>query len=156
MTPVEILGAGVALVVAVGAGTIAHELSHALTLRAFDVPYELQWLPDSEQTGPLATSIAGGLATVRPHSVPTDLSPWKLRIAALMPLVLAAPLALVVLGLVPDPFQTGNVYLSGAAVGWLACALPSPRDFSLVWYAQRALSSPTREREKVEWRDTRH
>jgi hypothetical protein len=50
------------------------------------------------------------------------------------------PLVLVPLGVVPDPFETQNPYLLAATLGWTACAIPSPQDFSLVWYAERAVA----------------
>ena len=105
----------------------------------FGVSFEMEWLPDREQDGLLRASIAGGWASVRPRSLPSGLSPWSLRVAALMPLVLAAPILFVVLGVVPDPFSAGNPYLMAAAIGWLGCAIPSPQDFSLVWYAEQAI-----------------
>lgn len=120
-------------------GTITHELSHAFALRVFGVSFEMEWLPDRERTGLLRASIAGGWASVKPRSLPRDLEPWRLRVAAMMPLLLAAPLALVVFGVVSDPFGSGNPYLTAVAIGWLACALPSPQDFSLLWYAEQAI-----------------
>lgn len=134
---VELLGTGLALIAAVGAGTIAHELSHAIPLRAFGVSYDLEWLPRNDATGPLHASIAGGLASVKLRRIPDGLAPWKLRIAAFMPFLLSTPFALALLGVVPDPFQAGNAPLSAALIGWLACAIPSPRDFSMFWYAER-------------------
>lgn len=120
-------------------GTITHELSHAVALRVFGVSFTMEWLPDREQSGLLRASIAGGWASVRPQSIPRDLEPWRLRVAAMMPLLLVAPLALVVLGVVHDPFSSGNPYVIAVSIGWLACALPSPQDFSLLWYAEEAI-----------------
>lgn len=120
-------------------GTITHELAHAFALRVFGVSYTMEWLPDRERTGLLRASIAGGWASVRPHSIPQDLEPWRLRVASMMPLLLAAPLVLVVFGMVPDPFSSGDPYLTAVSIGWLACALPSPQDFSLLWYAEEAI-----------------
>lgn len=120
-------------------GTITHELSHAFALRTFGVSFEMEWLPDRERTGLLRASIAGGWAQVRPRALPRDLEPWRLRVAAMMPLLLVAPLALVGFGVIPDPFTSGNPYQTAAAIGWLACALPSPQDFSLLWYAEQAI-----------------
>lgn len=133
------VGAGGVLLAAVVLGTIAHELSHAAALRTFAVPYVIEWLPARTDVGPLRASIVGGWARVRPRRLPPALSPWELRVAALAPLLLATPLVLVPLGVVPDPFETGNSYLIAATLGWTACAIPSPQDFSLVWHAERAL-----------------
>lgn len=140
MTPVELGLAGLVLAVAVGIGTVVHELSHALVLRAFAIPHDLEWLPDSDRQGMLAVGISGRLAAVTPRAPAPELPPWGLRVAALAPLALALPLALVPLGVLPDPVAAGNVYLIAATIGWLACALPSPQDFSLVWYAERAIA----------------
>jgi hypothetical protein len=30
--------------------------------------------------------------------------------------------------------------LASVTVGWLACALPSPQDFSVFWHAERIVS----------------
>ena len=139
VSPVEIVGAALVLVVAVVAGTIVHELSHAVALRAFGVTYEFEWLPGRDGGSVVAASLTGGWARVHPRAVPSGLSPSRLRIAALMPLLLATPLVLALLGVVPDPLQAGDTYASAAFIGWLACALPSPQDFSLVWHADREL-----------------
>jgi len=66
-------------------------------------------------------------------------APRRLRAASLAPLALATPLAAVLVGAVPDPFAGGSLYLQLVVVGWLACSLPSPQDFSLVWHANRVL-----------------
>jgi len=120
-------------------GTVTHELSHAVALRAFGVPVEISWLPERDRTGLLRAGLAGGWAAVRPRVVPRDLQPWRLRVAAMMPLLLAAPLALVGLGVLTDPFAGDTPYRAAVAVGWLACALPSPQDFSVLWYAEAAI-----------------
>ena len=54
---------------------------------------------------------------------------------------LVVPFALVPLGVVPDPFALGNPVVAAAAIGWAGCALPSPQDFALVWYPERALAA---------------
>ena len=138
MTPVTVLGAVLVLVATIGIGTVAHELSHALALRAFGVPYETEWLPSRDE-GLVLGRFVGRSPSVRLRNVPHNLSPWCLRIAALMPLLLAVPFALALLGVFPDLLQTGDAPLSAAAIGWLACALPSPADFSLFWYADRVI-----------------
>lgn len=137
---VEALWTIAALVVAVGVGTTAHELSHVLALSASGVPCRVTIRPDREQSGDLGANLPGAWATVTPTAIPRDFAPWRLRTAAMMPLCLAAPFALAVAGVVPDPFVTDNVPLQAAAIGWLGCALPSPRDFSLLWYPRQALA----------------
>ena len=136
---VELLGAGAVLIATVAAGTVAHELSHAVALRAAGVPHELRWLPDRRDEGLLRAGISGGWASVRLLEVPEELSPWSIRAAALAPLSLTTPFALVPLGVIPGPLRGGDPVVIAVAVGWLACALPSPQDFSLVWYAEQVI-----------------
>lgn len=140
MEPIELVGAGAVLLVAVAAGTVAHELSHAVVLTAFRVPYRIEWLPAREEAGLLRAGISGGWASVTPRSIPSGLAPWRLRLAALAPLALASPFALVLAGVAPDPFATGAVHLQAATIGWLACAIPSPADFSICSRARRAIA----------------
>jgi hypothetical protein len=111
MTPVELACSAVVLVAAVSLGLLAHELAHALALRAASVPYELTLFPGSER-GRLRSAVAGQWATVRP------------RVPA---------------GVVTDPFAAGHPVAQAAVLGWLACALPSPADFSVLFHAERAL-----------------
>lgn len=137
MEPVELMASVAVLAVAIAAGTVAHELSHALMLRALGVTCDIQWLPGAEADG--LVNIGGSLATVTPRAVPRDLAPWRLRVAALMPLTLALPIPLVLVGLLPDPLAVDDPLVAAAAVGWLACGIPSPQDFSLVWHAEEAI-----------------
>jgi len=136
MTPIELVVAGLTLAGSVAAGTVAHELSHALSLGLFGHGYEVRFHP--ARTG-ADGRLSGALATVVPDQPDTADGTAALRLSALMPLTLAAPLTLVPLGVVPDPFATGNLAAQLALVGWLACALPSPQDFSVAWYAERLL-----------------
>lgn len=66
-----------------------------------------------------------------------DTAPWRLRVAALSPLALAVPLGAVAVGAVPDPFAGGHLLARLGLVGWLACALPSPSDFSVAFHAEQ-------------------
>lgn len=139
LSVVELGWAGVALVAAVAAGITAHELSHALALTVAGVRYRVRIRPDRAR-GQLGASLPGAWVTVTPTAVPEGVAPWHLRVAAMMPLCLAVPATLVLAGLVPDPVAGGGLPVRLAAVGWLGCALPSPRDFSLLWYPGRALA----------------
>jgi hypothetical protein len=125
------------LLLSVAAGLLVHELAHAAALRASGIPCDLEWFP--EGAGLLGGGPVGRWATVTPRRVPADVAPWRLRAAAMAPVSLTFPLALVALGAVPDPLATGGLALQLAVVGWLACAVPSPQDFSVLWYAERAL-----------------
>jgi len=122
-------------------GVIVHELSHAVALRLAGVSCTVAVLPDRTASGRFQTSVLGPLATVTPTRIPDDLSPWHLRVAAMMPLSLLCPFGLIFAGVIPNPFTLGHLHLELAAVAWLGCALPSPRDFSLLWYPERAISA---------------
>lgn len=124
-----------ALVAGLLAGVIAHELAHAAALRAFDVPHTLKWLPGRGEGRLLGLD---GWAAVTPHADATT-APWQLRVAAIMPLGLALPGLPIAFGLVPDPVASGSLPLTLAVVGYLACAIPSPADFSVFWYPRRSI-----------------
>ena len=135
---VDLALAVVALAVAVTAGVAVHELSHVTALSLSGVSCSVTVFPDQETTSPLGASAPGTWATVTPTAIPAGFSPWRLRAAAMMPLCLLLPVALGLLGIVPNPFE-GGLALQAAALGWLGCALPSPQDFSLLWYPEDAL-----------------
>lgn len=137
MGAVDALVAVVVLVVVVSVGTVVHELSHAVALRAVGIPCSTTIFPGRSATG--LERLRRGWASVEPRGVGSDVAPWRLRVAALMPLTLAAPFVLVAAGFLPDPVSDGAPVPTAATIAWLACALPSPQDFSLVWYADRAL-----------------
>ncbi|MHB9287568.1 hypothetical protein ACKVMT_11095 [Halobacteriales archaeon Cl-PHB] len=137
MEVVDIATGSITLLVALGVGTVLHELSHVVALRVFGVACEIRWLADADDRRVAQAGATWG--TVVPVKLPTDLAPWHLRVSALMPLTLAAPLPLAFAGIVPDPLTVGDPALAAAVVGLLACAIPSPQDFSVVWYADRAL-----------------
>ena len=143
-SPTDLLLAGGALLLALGVGTVAHEFAHALVLRALGVPVDVRWLPDRGDSGPATAGFAGRWATVTPRRLPADLPPRGLRLAALAPLAMATPMALVLLGVLPDPVATGNLPLIAATIAWFACALPSPQDFSLAWHAEAARAAGSR------------
>lgn len=138
-TPIELLAAAFALVGAVCAGTVVHELLHAGVLRAAGASVEIHWGGDG-RSGRHWAAITGSLAAVRLRRVPPTLSPWQLRVASLAPLVLATPLVAIALGIVADPFGGQDRVVQLALIGWLACALPSPQDFSVFWHAADALA----------------
>jgi hypothetical protein len=136
MEPTELLGAGGILLLTVVVGTVFHELTHVLSLRAIGVPYRVEWFTRRRNTDGLDVTVP--LATVTPVQVPGDRN-VGLRISAMAPLLLVSPLVAVVLGYLPDPFASGNVYLLSMTIGWVACALPSPQDFAVFWYPDRVL-----------------
>ena len=136
MTGLELGLAGLAVVLAVGAGLVAHEWSHALILRVAGVDHSLEYLPDRTD-GVVVALASTRWARVRPQPTGRE-PPWVLRLAALMPLTLALP----VLGLgVGGYLSSENLVVPLAAAGWLACAIPSPQDFSVAFYAHRILGA---------------
>lgn len=134
MTLYQPLLAAAVLGAAVVCGVLVHELSHALCLRAAGVPYRFR-LGGGAPGGRLG-ALFGALASVQIRWIPPDVAPWHLRVASLSPIVLAAPLLAIGLGLLPDPFVTGHLYAQVALIGWIACAVPSPQDFSQCWHAR--------------------
>ena len=138
-TLTDLLLAGGALLLTLVVGVVAHELSHALVLRWLGVPFDVEWLPDRAGPEPVRAGTFGRWASVTPRHLPATLPPWGLRISALAPLALAAPMALILLGVLPDPVQTGNAPLVAATLAWFGCALPSPQDFSLFFHAEAAI-----------------
>lgn len=133
MLSFSLVAAAVVLAGAVGVGVAAHELLHAAVLRAAGVPVVVRLRPGESGTG-----VSGSLASVRMERVPPGVAPWQLRLAALAPLALAFPFGAVVAGVVPDPIA-GDLFVQLALVGWLACALPSPDDFSIVFHAEQVI-----------------
>lgn len=142
MEVIDLLVGGGALLATLAVGTVAHEFSHAAVLRALGVPYDIDWHPGSA-TGPFGVGVYRAWATVTPRSIPTDVPTAGLRIAAIAPLALATPFVLILVGVVPDPVEIGNVVLTAATVAWFACALPSPQDFSLFWHVEQVYDECT-------------
>lgn len=138
MTPIDLTAAAVVLALSVGLGLVAHELSHAVVLRAAGIPHDITWFGGRDRASLFRAGVAGQWATVTPR--PSAGTPaWLLRLSAMMPLAMVAPLAIVPLGLAPDPVATGSLPVQVAVLGWMACAIPSPQDFSVLWHADRAL-----------------
>lgn len=140
MSPIELPLALLSFGLAASLGIVVHECAHAVTLSAFEIPYRMEWLP-SDGEGPVLGATVGAFARVTPLDLPADCPAWQLRIAAMAPLVLLAPFALVAVGVVADPFAADAPIVAMAAAGWLACALPSPGDFSLLWHAEQAIEN---------------
>lgn len=135
----ELLGAVIAVAVTVGVGIAVHELSHAFVLRAIGIPFDITWFPRPDGGGRRGVGLSGTWAVVTPRRVPRGTPAWGLRLSAIAPLLLVTPFVFVGVGTVPDPMASGSVIVSAATVGWLACALPSPQDFSVFWHANRAV-----------------
>ena len=139
MIGTDVLVAGAALGLTVAVGLVAHECVHALTLRLASIDHTIEYFPNRTDSV-LATLAKSPWANVTPRPTGEE-PPWQLRTAAMMPVALAAPvLALGIAGHLP----TDNLIASAVIIGWLACTVPSPQDFSVAFYAHRILE---RERE---------
>jgi hypothetical protein len=132
---------GFALLVTLVVGICVHELLHVLPLSFTDAEYTVSLLPNtggntSSPTGwtALQNLVTGSLVRVEVTRVPDATPDWVLRMAALLPILLALPLALVVAGVVPDPIATGDHVSTVALIALTGSGLPSPADWSVVWY----------------------
>ncbi len=132
----DVIAAGCVLICAVAAGLVTHELSHALVLRSAGVDADIVFLPE-RRDGLLALLASCPWAVVHPTPTPHH-PPWVFRLAALAPLSLLVPLiALQFAGRLATETPIGIAM----TIGWLACAIPSPQDFSVAFYAERLLNS---------------
>jgi hypothetical protein len=122
-------------------GVLLHELSHIIMWRLAGVSCTVKILPSRDDTDQLSSGIGTALAKVRPTTPPRNISPWYIRSAALMPLCLASPLVLIFFGVIPNPFLSGDLGPKLALIIWLGCSIPSPQDFSLAWYPEKALAA---------------
>ena len=126
---------GGALALGLGAGLLAHEFAHAVVARALGIECTVDFLPNWDGT-------LCGVLTGRPLAHVTPLpsiavSPWRYRAAAVAPLALTAPVVIAgVSGHVPADDPTPLTVL---AICWLACALPSPQDFSVAFHVHAYL-----------------
>lgn len=128
--------AGGLLVCTVLLGLVAHECTHALVLGLARVEYTVTFAP-GRTDGIIGLVTSCPWAVVQPHPTGRE-SATVLRIAALAPLVLAIP----VFGLgVSGHLSVESPLATAVGIGWLACAIPSPQDFSVAFYAHRALEA---------------
>lgn len=127
----------VALALGVSAGLLAHEWAHAAALHLSGVPYRVQLLPNRDGH-PIRWLARTPWAVV--HPAPDAATPaLALQLGALAPLTLAIPpFALAAVGHAPAASQPLTMAFT---LGWLACAIPSPQDFSVAFYAHRALEA---------------
>ncbi|WP_049926963.1 hypothetical protein [Halopiger goleimassiliensis] len=129
-----VAGCGLALAVAIG--LLVHEGTHALVLRLARIEYGVSLFPGRSK-GVLGLLASCPWAAVHPRPA-GEVPPWKLRLAALAPLAMGLPV-LVFVG-------SGTVSLetplgTAVTIGWLGCAIPSPQDFSVAFYAHRRLEA---------------
>ena len=128
-----------ALFFGVVVGVAVHEIVHAFALRTFGVPCSVA-LP-TEGTSSVGLPIGGAIATVTIDELPADVEPWQLRVAAMMPLVLAIPFFVVAVGAGPSTSGVTSSVPGMIAVGMLGCAIPSPADFAIAWRPESVLIS---------------
>lgn len=127
---IELLLAGCLLGGTVAVGLLAHESAHATVLRLAGIEYTVSYSPGRDES-----RRGHPWAVVRPSPTGRE-PPWHLRIAALSPALLALPAFAV--GVVGGPWLDSPL-VTAVIVGWLACSIPSPQDFSVAFYAHRAL-----------------
>ncbi|MFC4542037.1 hypothetical protein ACFO5R_08870 [Halosolutus amylolyticus] len=136
MIGTDVAVVGCILALAVVAGLVAHEWSHALVLRLAGVDYDVIYFP-GRTDGVLGLLASCPWAVVRPRPAGSE-PPWPFRLAALAPFLLAVP----VFGLGVSGYVTAETPIVAAgAIGWLACAIPSPQDFAVVFHAHRVLET---------------
>lgn len=140
MEVLELVGGAIVLLVMLGVGTVAHEMTHAIVLHLFGISYDVEWFPESDAHTHYNVGIYSAWASVTPRSVPQETPAWTLQLSAIAPLILATPFVLVFAGVLPNPLDAGSVLSVAAIIAWLGCALPSPQDFSLFWYADDVVS----------------
>jgi hypothetical protein len=129
--------AGGVLTFVVVAGLVAHEWAHALVLRLAAIDYTISYAPN-RRPGVFGLIRSCPWAVVHPHPTGAE-PPWVLRVAALAPLALAVPILAV---LATGASTPGSMVTTVALIGWLACTIPSPQDFSVAFYAHTALRNP--------------
>ncbi len=134
MTGTELIVAGGVLAFSVSVGLVAHEWLHALVLRLAGIDHDVVYFPRRDD-GVVATLASGRWAAVHPRPDGTEPA-WILRLAAMMPFALVLPVLGVAL---TGTLQTNSPIAAAAALGILACAIPSPQDFSVAFYAHRLL-----------------
>ncbi|MFP8890062.1 hypothetical protein ACLI4U_09850 [Natrialbaceae archaeon A-CW2] len=137
LTPDRLL-AVVILLPSVAVGLVLHEWLHALVLRLVGIEYTIVF--GGERTpGVLSGMLSHPWAVVHPE--PTGEEPaWHLRVAAMSPLLLALPTLTVATDFVIVPAHPA---VTAILLATLACAIPSPQDFSVAFYAHSVLEDFT-------------
>ncbi|WP_135854574.1 hypothetical protein [Halorussus salinus] len=130
---VHLLSVGGVLVVTVAVGVCVHELLHVLPLSFTDAEYAVTLFPSDGESA-FQNALTGSLVRVEVTDLPDATPEWLVRGAALAPLALALPLALVAVGVLPNPVATGDQLGTVALLAVTGCGLPSPADWSVVWH----------------------
>ena len=161
LDPFHWLHLGIVLLVALAVGVCVHELLHVVPLRCIGAEYTVTVLPADdgapssadgtsktadgtpsvgEDDAPatvwatLQSALTGGLVRVEVTHLPRDAPDWVVRVAALLPVVLAVPMLLVAAGVLPDPVAANDHLATALLVAAAACGLPSPADWAVVWH----------------------
>lgn len=138
MIGTDVVAAGPVLALAVVVGLAAHEWTHALVLRLAGIDHTISYLP-GRTDGVIGLLTCCPWAVVEPR--PTGREPAvHLRAAALAPILLAVPVFAAGFG---GAIPVDSPIAMAVAIGWLACAVPSPQDFSVVFYAHCLLEAET-------------
>lgn len=135
-------GAGLVLLVSVGVGTVAHELSHAAVLTLLGIECDLTIGLGRVGASQFDVSLFGTWAAVTPREISHD-GVSAMRLSSVAPLILAVPFVAIVIGIAPDPLQADSLLPAAWTIGWLACSIPSPQDFSVFWHADQAIAEYT-------------
>lgn len=129
-----------ALALGVSSGLLAHEGTHAAVLHACGIGYTVTIVPD-RGGHPLRWLARQPWAVVHPQPS-TDTPPVALKGASLAPFALAVPpFAIALAG---GGSALAHPITTAFAIGWLACAIPSPQDFAVAFHADRALEGGDR------------
>ena len=137
------LALGLVLVGTLAVGICAHELLHVVPLSLADASYTVTLLPSDDAsdeptpTAGLRTGLSRSLVRVEVTHVPESTPEWLVRTAAILPVALALPFALVAAGVLPDPIAGGDHLAAAALIALTGCGLPSPADWSVVWHGSR-------------------
>jgi len=131
-SPLHWLAVGGVLLGTLALGVCAHELLHLVPLWFTDAECVVQFLPASDGST-FQNALTGSLVRVEVTHVPEPTPEWLVRGAAVLPLVLALPLALVGVGVLPNPVAAGDHLGTVALLAVTGCGLPSPADWSVVW-----------------------
>lgn len=155
VVPLDWFALGPVLLVALAVGICVHELLHVVPLRWIGADYTVTVLPadrasETDDSIPstdddtpatvwatLQSALTGGLVRVEVTHLPRDAPDWVVRVAALLPVVLAVPMLLVAAGVLPDPVAANDHLATVLLVAAAACGLPSPADWAVVWHGSR-------------------
>jgi|AntDeeMinimDraft_5_1070356.scaffolds.fasta_scaffold00216_13 hypothetical protein len=129
--------AGLGLLLSVVGGVLVHELLHVLVLRSGGVRCSLVLRRVRGEQGGFQTLVSGSWASVEMKSIPAECSNWRLRGASMAPLAMLLPVGAYAWA-VTSGHAAGTLFGSMVVIGWMACALPSPADFSVVWHTDEA------------------